>query len=196
MNRLPSSIPVEANARKGLLTCVTCSIVKRRRWSPPGRWSSRSLGLTTGLAPTNTAVGDPKRLTRSSWKMDAGIISDSGRHPHDALCSGTSCPTGVWLDRRVSHGCQGQTTMLVTPENNRRNRNHAFAIAGATAVARRGCGLVLASCASLSGPLSIHLLVGSAAMPPAVEDYETAVSRFVGTDTSIPRRLLPSAVRP
>ena len=139
-NRLPSSIPVEANARKGLLTCVTCSIVKRRRWSPPGRCYEPVLRTHYRTRPYKHGSWGPKRLTRSSWKMDAGIIPNSGRHPHDALCSGTSCPTGLWLDRRVSHDCQGQTTMLVTPENNRRNRNHAFAIAGATAVAAAVAG--------------------------------------------------------
>jgi hypothetical protein len=30
MNRLPRSIPVEANTRKGFPTSVTCSTVKRR----------------------------------------------------------------------------------------------------------------------------------------------------------------------
>ena len=32
--------------------------------------------------------------------------------------------------------------MLVTLENNCRNRNHAFALAGAMALTVRGCGLV------------------------------------------------------
>ena len=78
--------------------------------------------------------------------------------------------------------------MLVTPKRNQRNRKHAIALAGAMAVMSALAAWCDPLCASLSGPLSVHLLVGSAALCPAVEDYGTAVPRFVGTDTSISRR--------
>ena len=104
--------------------------------------------------------------------------------------------TGSLRGKRSSHSCQEHTTMLVTPESNRRNRKHALTLAGAMAVASALPGWFLPSCASLSGPLSVRLLVGSAALPPAVEDYGTAVPRFVGTGSSIARRVFSSAARP
>ena len=70
----------------------------RMRLRPPGRWSSRCLGPTTGLAPTDTAAGGRKRLTRSSWKMEAGTIPSPERHPHDALRSATTYPPCLWMD--------------------------------------------------------------------------------------------------
>jgi Mlc titration factor MtfA (ptsG expression regulator) len=42
----------------------------------------------------------------------------------------SSCPLH---GQRYRHVCREQTIMLVTPETNRRNRNHALALAGATA---------------------------------------------------------------
>ena len=73
--------------------------------------------------------------------------------------------------------------MLVTAENDRRNRNHALALAGALAGASAVAGwffppLLLSFCLC---PLSYW--VSPTALPPAFEDHETAVPRFVGTDS-------------
>ena len=71
--------------------------------------------------------------------------------------------------------------MLVTIEGNRRNRNHAFALAGAAAVMSVVVGWFFHPVLLSLWSLSVHLLVGSTAMRTAVEDYGTTVPRFVGT---------------
>jgi len=53
----------------------------RTQSRPPGLWSSQSLKHTTGLAPTNAAVGGRKRLMRSSLQTAIGTTPDQRTHP-------------------------------------------------------------------------------------------------------------------
>lgn len=87
--------------------------------------------------------------------------------------------------------------MLVTRENNRRNRNHALALAGMAAVASTVAGWFSPPVLlSLVGTLSVDLLVDPASLPPEVAGHEATVPRCVGRGVAISRRVFSALKDP
>ena len=83
------------------------SSLVRTRLRPPGRWSSRSSRTTRVPAPTNVAVGGPRKLTPSSRPTVAGITPSPRRRPDDEPLSTVSLPALI-----ATGNCDRTNTVL------------------------------------------------------------------------------------